>query len=67
MDDQTVQLIATAIIVVTQIYAAEPWKFPVLAKVWDIIARICGELATAFADVAMQARLNYYMVVNNVS
>jgi hypothetical protein len=63
MSDETFQLIAAAVVTLTQLYMVEPWKFPVFAWFWDTIATFCGELANVLAFISMKARLNYYAVI----
>lgn len=63
MSDETIQLIAAAIVTMAQLYVIEPWKYPVFAYIWDWIATMAGRLARIFADLAMRARLNYFTVV----
>lgn len=67
MSDDTLQIIAAAAIAVCQIYAIEPWKFPVFAKFWDLVARICGHLANMLGWWSIQARKNYFSAVSEVS
>jgi len=63
MSDDVVQLIAAAIVTVTQLYMIEPWKFPIFAWFWNEVARFTGELANLLAAISLRARLNYYNVV----
>lgn len=63
MSEETIQLIAAAVVAVCQIYMIEPWKFPVFAYVWDFIAQFCGEMANSLAKISMQARSNYFEAV----
>lgn len=67
MSDETLQLIAAATVAVCQIYMAEPWKFPVFARFWDFMARLCGILANMLGWWSMKARENYYMAIAEVS
>jgi hypothetical protein len=66
MTDDTKQLIAIAVVTVAQIYVTEPNKIrETFARFWDFIAVLCGEIANALGFVSMQARQNYYEVVNS--
>lgn len=65
MSDETIQLIAAAIVTMAQIYVMEPWKYPVFAAFWDFIARFLGELADACGKLSMIARQNYFTAVNS--
>jgi hypothetical protein len=67
MSDDVIQLIAAAIVTVTQLYMLEPWKFPVFAWFWDSLAKFCGELANVLAWIAMRARLNYYASISETA
>ena len=64
MSEETIQLIAAAVVTLAQVYIMDPWKFPVIAQLWDAIARFCGELANVLATISMQARLNYYDAIH---
>lgn len=64
MNEETFQLIAAAVVTLTQIYMLEPWKFPVFAWFWDAVARWAGELANTLAWVSVRARANYFNVVS---
>lgn len=64
MSDETIKLVAVAVVTVAQVYVMEPWKYPVFAKFWDLVARLAGSLAKILADLAMQARLNYFTAVS---
>lgn len=59
-----IQLISMASLIVIEAYAIQPWKFPVFAIFWDWIARITGHLANWLGWQSMHARSNYYMVVS---
>lgn len=67
MSDETFQLIAAAVVTITQLYMVEPWKFPIFAWFWDTVARFCGELANLLAFISMKARLNYYNVIQETT
>jgi hypothetical protein len=67
MSDDAIQLIAAAAIAVCQIYAMEPWKFPIFAKFWDFMARLCGNLANMLGWWSMKARENYYTAIAEIS
>lgn len=60
MSEETFQLIAAAVVTLTQIYMLEPWKYPIFAWFWDTIARFTGELANVLGYISVKARLNYY-------
>jgi hypothetical protein len=64
MSDNAWQIIAAAVVTLAQVYMVEPWKFPILAKFWDIVASICGRLANMLGLVAVQARANYFSVIS---
>jgi hypothetical protein len=64
VSEETIQLIAAAVVTLAQVYVLEPWKFPVFAAIWDVIARIAGHLANYLANVSMRARLNYFTAVH---
>lgn len=66
MSEETFQLIAAAVVTLTQIYMLEPWKFPVFAWFWDTVARFCGELANVLGWISVQARANYFNVISEV-
>ena len=63
MDENTAQLIGIAVITLAQVYAVAPWKFPVLAGILDLIARITAWLSWHLGFIAMRARDRYYQVV----
>lgn len=65
MNDDTFGMIAAAVVALCQIYEMNGSQFPLLAVVWDIIARIAGIIAWITGRIAMNARLNYFMVVNS--
>jgi hypothetical protein len=67
MSDEAWQFIAAAVVTLAQVYMVEPWKFPILAKFWDTVARICGELANMLGLVAVKARANYFSVISETS
>lgn len=67
MSEETIQLIAAAVVTLTQIYMLEPWKFPIFAWFWDQIARFTGELANVLGYISCKARLNYYAAVLETS
>lgn len=60
MSDELIQLLAAAVITLTQVYILEPWKFTAFARFWDWLARTCGRLANHLAWLSMRARANYY-------
>lgn len=64
MSEETIQWIAAAVVTLAQVYVLEPWKFPVFAKFWDAVAKVCGLVANIAADWAMKARVNYFDAVN---
>jgi uncharacterized membrane protein len=66
MDSEMAQLIGVGIIMLAQAYVVQPWNFPIMAAIWDSIAILAAQLANAFAWLAMHARSNYYLAVNNV-
>ena len=63
MNEETVRVIATAIVAVAEIYALTGGSFPFLAWFLDLVATITGQLANKLADISITARLNYFMVV----
>lgn len=60
MNEETAQLIALAILALTEIYAVRGISF---AWFWDLIARICGAVANFFGRIAVEARLYYFEAV----
>jgi hypothetical protein len=60
VSDELWQLVAAAMMTMTQIYIAEPWKFTALARFWDWLARLTGMLANRLAFISMHARASYY-------
>lgn len=66
MSEDLIQLIATAVVVLSQLYFMEPWKFPIFAKFWDTIARICGRMANVLGWVSVEARANYFLAVQEI-
>lgn len=67
MNDDNLRLLLAAAIAVCEIYAMDPTRFPVFAWFWDFIAKVTGTLANALGYVAVQARLNYFEAVRNVT
>lgn len=65
MSDDTIQLIAIAVVSLIQVYAVNPGTLNIFASVWNALALFFGALANFFGDLAMEARLNYYEAVNN--
>lgn len=63
MDESTAQLIGIAIVTLAQVYAIQPWKFPVWAAILDLIARAAAWLSWKLGFVSMYARDSYYRVV----
>lgn len=63
MNPENLKIIAATIVALSQVYMIAPWQFPVFARIWDWIARVCSFLANVLAWTAMQARLNYYTVI----
>jgi hypothetical protein len=57
------QIIAAAVVTMTQMYMLEPWKYPVFARLWDWIATVCGRLANILGWWSMKARSNYYTAI----
>jgi hypothetical protein len=66
MSDEFLQLIATAVVVLSQVYFMEPWKFPIFAKFWDWVAKTCGELANMLGWVSVHARANYFHAITEI-
>lgn len=60
-----IEFLSAAAVVVIQAYTVAPWKFQWMAKFWDKIAILCGMLASAFANMAMSARANYWTAVHD--
>lgn len=65
MSDETVQIIAAAVVTLAQLYAVEPWRYPVFAYFWDAVAKITGILANILAHMSLNARVNYFEAVNS--
>jgi hypothetical protein len=63
VDENTAQLIGIAVITLAQVYAIQPWKYPFLAAILDLIARATAWLSWKLGFVAMHARESYYEVV----
>jgi hypothetical protein len=63
MSEETIQLIAAAVVALCQVYMVEPWKFPVFAYFWDLIAKACAHLSNSLAWWSVQARSNYFAAV----
>jgi len=63
MSEDLMQLIATAVVVLSQLYFMEPWKYPIFARFWDWLARVCGEAANALGLISVQARMNYFHAI----
>ena len=59
------QLIGAVAVAVMQIYALNGYDFPFLAWLWDIIAKTTGRIANLLGFISIQARLNYYTVINS--
>jgi hypothetical protein len=67
MSDDVFQLIAAAVVTLTQLYMLEPWKYPIFAWFWDELAKFTGELANILAAISLKARLNYYHSIMETS
>lgn len=67
MSEDTFQLIAAAIIALSQIYLIEPWKFPVFAIFWDWLAKVCGYTANVLGYMSMRARANYFVSITETA
>jgi hypothetical protein len=67
MDNETFQMLAAAVIAVAQVYTMDPSRFKVFAYVWDLIARICGQLANVLGLVSIHARANYFLSIQEMS
>lgn len=63
MDKEIIELIGACIIAITQIYSLQGEHCPIFARMWDIIAKICGHLANAFGYWSILARTNYFVAV----
>jgi hypothetical protein len=66
VDSETFQMIAAAVIAVAQVYTMDPSRFKMFAQFWDILARICGQLANMLALVSVHARANYFLAVQEM-
>jgi hypothetical protein len=64
VNSDTAQLIGLAVLLLAEQYMIAPWQFPLLARLWDIIARITASIANTLGFISMRARANYYLVVN---
>jgi hypothetical protein len=67
MSDETKQLIVYAAVVIGQAYLTDPERFPIFAHFWHWIARVTGYLANMLGRISVQARYNYWTVVNHGS
>lgn len=67
MTEDTVQLVAAAIIALSQLYMIEPWKFPIFAAFWDWTAKICGILANVLGWISIRARHNYFISITETT
>jgi hypothetical protein len=65
MDDK-VRVIATAVLVLSQLYILEPWRFPAFARFWDWLARWAGYLSNVLGWVSVSARANYFQAVREM-
>lgn len=65
MSDETKRIIAQAAIALVYVWAAYEHEFPMLAWLYDLIARITGQMANALGTISMKARYNYFQVVTN--
>ena len=63
MDENTANIISTAIMAITQLYALRATDFPLFAYVWDFIASITGWIANLFGNISVNARLAYFEAV----
>jgi hypothetical protein len=61
-----VKVIATAVLILSQLYILEPWKFPAFARMWDFIARWTAYVANVLGWVSVNARANYYQAVREM-
>lgn len=66
MDNDTFQMIAAAVIAVAQLYSMDPTRFKFFAQFWDIVARICGQLANLLGLVSVHARANYFLALQEM-
>lgn len=64
MSPEAWQVIAAAIVALSQVYATRSDTALTFAKMWDILARVFGTLANMLANLSMQARINYFEAVN---
>lgn len=64
--DEKVKAIATAVLIVSQLYILEPWNAPAFSRAWDFIARWTGYLANVLGWISVKARLNYYQTVREL-
>lgn len=65
MSDETLKLLASAVIVLCEVYTLRGGDFPVFAYLWDIIAKVTGWLANILGHISVNARLNYFVEVGN--
>jgi hypothetical protein len=63
---EDVKVLATAVLILAQLYILEPWKFPAFAKLWDFVARWTGYAANVLGWIAVNARANYYQAVREM-
>jgi hypothetical protein len=65
MNDETFQYIVMAVAALCQLYTVQDHDYPLAAWFYDKIATFFGTLANFFGYIAMNARLNYFTVVNS--
>lgn len=65
MSDELMQLLSLAIVIIYEMYAVNGHDNTVYARFWDAVARIAGAIANFFANLAVNARLNYWETVNS--
>lgn len=65
MSDDAFKFLAAAIVAICQVYQNDDGHYTALARLWDFVARVMNVIAVAAARMAMNARHNYFMVVNS--
>lgn len=63
MTPDYIRAIATAVVALAEVCMLMPGQLPLFAYMWDKIASICGYLANMLGWISIQARLNYFAVI----
>jgi hypothetical protein len=63
MSNETWQMIAAAIVALTQVYATRTDAGMLTARFWDFVARVCGQIANFLGWMSLRARANYFAAV----